>query len=260
MSRGDSENRSTPSNSALPPVGSISRSRRAAGRGLAGTGFADQADDRAALDVEADILDRMHDAAVAGRKMLGQALHAEQRRAHSSALRCSATRHAGRPAPAAGGAARQGSMAKAQRGAKAQPGGRLVIGGTVPGIGYSAWRSPAASMSRAAFGDAGEQAPRVGVARPREEVVDRRLFDDAAGIHHDDIVGDLGDDAEIVGDEQDRSCPISGCSRRIRSRICAWMVTSSAVVGSSAISSDGLQDSAMAIITRWRMPPDIWCG
>jgi len=35
------------------------------------------------------------------------------------------------------------------------------------------------------------------------------------------------------------------------------MVTSSAVVGSSAISSAGLQDSAMAIIARWRMPPDI---
>ena len=38
------------------------------------------------------------------------------------------------------------------------------------------------------------------------------------------------------------------------------MVTSSAVVGSSAISSFGRQDSAMAIITRWRMPPDSWCG
>ena len=37
-----------------------------------------------------------------------------------------------------------------------------------------------------------------------------------------------------------------------RSRICAWMVTSSAVVGSSAISSCGRQASAMAIITRWR--------
>ena len=40
------------------------------------------------------------------------------------------------------------------------------------------------------------------------------------------------------------------------SRICAWIVTSSAVVGSSAISSLGLQASAIAIITRWRMPPD----
>ena len=34
------------------------------------------------------------------------------------------------------------------------------------------------------------------------------------------------------------------------------MVTSSAVVGSSAISSFGLQASAIAIITRWRMPPE----
>ena len=39
---------------------------------------------------------------------------------------------------------------------------------------------------------------------------------------------------------------------RIRSRIWAWMVTSSAVVGSSAMSSSGSQASAMAIITRWR--------
>ena len=38
------------------------------------------------------------------------------------------------------------------------------------------------------------------------------------------------------------------------------MVTSSAVVGSSAISSFGLQAMAMAIITRWHWPPDIWCG
>ena len=38
------------------------------------------------------------------------------------------------------------------------------------------------------------------------------------------------------------------------------MVTSSAVVGSSAISSFGLQASAMAIITRWRMPPESRCG
>ena len=34
------------------------------------------------------------------------------------------------------------------------------------------------------------------------------------------------------------------------------MVTSRAVVGSSAMSSFGSQASAMAIITRWRSPPD----
>ena len=46
----------------------------------------------------------------------------------------------------------------------------------------------------------------------------------------------------------------------IRLRICACTVTSSAVVGSSANRILGPQASAMAIITRWRMPPDISCG
>ena len=40
----------------------------------------------------------------------------------------------------------------------------------------------------------------------------------------------------------------------------AWTVTSSAVVGSSAISSDGWHASAMAIAMRWRIPPENWCG
>ena len=38
------------------------------------------------------------------------------------------------------------------------------------------------------------------------------------------------------------------------------MVTSSAVVGSSAISTLGDSDSAIAIITRWRIPPENSCG
>ena len=54
--------------------------------------------------------------------------------------------------------------------------------------------------------------------------------------------------------------PWSRWSRFISSRICAWIVTSSAVVGSSAISSDGLHESAIAIITRWRIPPENSCG
>ena len=45
-----------------------------------------------------------------------------------------------------------------------------------------------------------------------------------------------------------------------RRRICAWMVTSSAVVGSSAMRMSGSQAMAMAISTRWRMPPENWCG
>ena len=52
----------------------------------------------------------------------------------------------------------------------------------------------------------------------------------------------------------------SRCCSWSRSRIWACTVTSSAVVGSSAKSSFGPQASAMAIMTRWRMPPDSSCG
>jgi hypothetical protein len=42
--------------------------------------------------------------------------------------------------------------------------------------------------------------------------------------------------------------------------VCACTVTSSAVVGSSAISRSGSHSKAMAIMTRWRMPPENSCG
>src|SRR5918996_2788183 len=47
---------------------------------------------------------------------------------------------------------------------------------------------------------------------------------------------------------------------RSRSRIWAWIVTSSAVVGSSAMRSFGSQARAIAIIARCRIPPENWCG
>ena len=50
--------------------------------------------------------------------------------------------------------------------------------------------------------------------------------------------------------------PNSRCSERRRLRICPWIVTSSAVVGSSAIRRLGPQISARAIIARCRMPPE----
>ena len=50
--------------------------------------------------------------------------------------------------------------------------------------------------------------------------------------------------------------PSRSCRSSISSRICAWIVTSSAVVGSSAMISFGSQASAMPIITRWRIPPE----
>ena len=52
----------------------------------------------------------------------------------------------------------------------------------------------------------------------------------------------------------------SSTSPPIRSRMPDCVVTSSAVVGSSAISSAGCSAMACAIITRWRWPPDNSCG
>ena len=54
--------------------------------------------------------------------------------------------------------------------------------------------------------------------------------------------------------------PSSSWRRSSSCRICAWVVTSSAVVGSSAISSFGSLASAIAIIARWRIPPENSCG
>ena len=55
-----------------------------------------------------------------------------------------------------------------------------------------------------------------------------------------------------------RMTPESNCAciSRTTSMICAWMVTSSAVVGSSAMRTSGLQLMAMAIMARCRMPPE----
>src|ERR1700722_17691386 len=52
--------------------------------------------------------------------------------------------------------------------------------------------------------DRTEQADGVGMLGTSEQLIDRGTLDYLAGIHHRDLVADLGDDAEIVGDENDR--------------------------------------------------------
>ena len=86
-----------------------------------------------------------------------------------------------------------------------------------------------------------------------------REFDQVARVHDRHAVGNVRHDRKVMRDEQDRERELSRSSLS-RSRICCWMVTSSAVVGSSAMSSCGRLTMAIAIITRWRMPPERWCG
>ena len=51
--------------------------------------------------------------------------------------------------------------------------------------------------------------------------------------------------------------PVWALSSASNSTMRDWMVASRPVVGSSAISSDGSAESAIAIMARWHMPPDM---
>ena len=49
-----------------------------------------------------------------------------------------------------------------------------------------------------------DQALRIGMRRPLEDILGAAGLDDLPGIHHRDAVAEAGDDAEIVGDQQHR--------------------------------------------------------
>ena len=90
-----------------------------------------------------------------------------------------------------------------QRGAKAQPVGMAARLGTMPGMAAEllAGRFMPGRRRRAAASSAGGRRCRggAGCGTPRATGPSSTI---AAGIHHRDAVGDLGDDAEIVGDEE----------------------------------------------------------
>ena len=117
-----------------------------------------------------------------------------------------------------------------------------------------------AAPRRAGHRNAGEQPARIGMRRRREDRLRACRSPPPAPAY-------ITATRVAMRATMPRSCVISTspmansrCSSASRCRICAWMVTSSAVVGSSARISEGPHISAMAIITRWRSPPDSWCG
>ena len=93
-----------------------------------------------------------------------------------------------------------------------------------------------------------------------EDLVDRALLGDPPGVHDQHPVARLGDDRQVVGDEDQRQAELAAQVARGARRIWAWTMTSSAVVGSSPMTIAGSQASAIAIIARWRIPPDSSCG
>ena len=88
-----------------------------------------------------------------------------------------------------------------------------------------------------------------------EQFGHRRLLDLAAGIHHHDALGDFGDHAEIVGDQHDRRADAAlEVQHQLEDlRLDRDVERRGRLVGDQSF---GLQASAIAIITRWRMPPE----
>jgi hypothetical protein len=89
----------------------------------------------------------------------------------------------------------------------------------------------------------------------QQHVVGCALFDHLAVLKHDHAIGNLGDDAEIMGDEHDghvaAALQVADQFKDLRLRRDVergGRLIATSTAGSSA--------SAMAIMARWRWPPD----
>ena len=96
--------------------------------------------------------------------------------------------------------------------------------------------------------------PRLG-----EHVDGLAVLEHAPGMQHGHGAADFCDHAEVMGDEQNRRA-VALPKRSTNCSTWRCTVTSSAVVGSSAITRLGSQANAIAISTRCRIPPEISCG
>ena len=100
------------------------------------------------------------------------------------------------------------------------------------------------------------QRRRVGVQRALERGLGGALLDHPAEVHHDDPVGDVPHDRQVVGDEHVGRRPSSCWSSLSRLSTCAWTDRSSAETGSSQTITSGLRARARAMPSRWRCPPE----
>ena len=166
-----------------------------------------------------------------------------------------------RRAPRArGSCSRHAAIASGQRGAKLQPAGRRAASGTCPGSRRGAGARLAARRRGSSRGVAARSAARVGMERPREEVAARRLLHDAPRVHHDDARARLGDDAEVVRDEEDRTsrAPAAGRAELQDLRLDRHVERGRRLVGDEQLRAGRRAPPRSS--TRWRMPPENWCG
>ena len=116
----------------------------------------------------------------------------------SSSIRMQRARCCSPAARSSTGALAHSGIAYGQRGWNRQPVGIAWGSGTTPGI--DANRSSCA----ATWGIAASRPFRVRVLWAREQVVDGRLLHHLARVHHHDARAEIGDHAEVVGDEDHR--------------------------------------------------------
>src|SRR5262245_50364748 len=237
---------------------------RPAGRRLAAARLAYQPERLAGHDVERHVVDRVNPGHLAreqpapNREVLLEVPDLEQRLRHGGPqYRKQATLWPGRTSLSGGVFSKCIGFASAQRGAKRQPGlmsPRSV--GTVPGIASSFCFWVAARSIR-------------GMDRrsPCVYGCSGSLNSSPTGASSTTWAPYITMTRCAVSAMTPMSCVISmiampslAFSSLSSSRIWAWIVTSRAVVGSSAMRSFGLHESAIAIMTRWRMPPESWCG
>ena len=149
---------------------------------------------------------------------------------------------------------RHRSVTIGQRGAKGQPGGRLTTDGGFPSSVASASLSLASSRGTApsrpiVYGIRGDEKISSTVpcstGRPAYMTVTRSAMPATTPRSWVIMI---------------TAAPVSCWAFFSTSSTCAWMVTSSAVVGSSAMITSGSLAMAMAIMARWRMPPENSCG
>ena len=97
-----------------------------------------------------------------------------------------------------GSCSRQIGCTSPQRSAKTQPSSFAPIGGRRARDRVE----PALVLAHAGPWQAAQQADGVGVARVLEDVAGRALLDQPPGVEHADAVAHVGDDAEVVADEE----------------------------------------------------------
>ena len=124
------------------------------------------------------------------------------------------------------------------------------------------WRRPCQEGSSIHFGlqvrHRLDKRLRERMQRALENFPHRSVFDDLPRIHHRHVIREFAHEAEVA-DQQDGHPELAAQVAQQFDDL-VWIATSSAVVGPSATRSFGCDASAIAIITRCCMPPDIACG